>query len=142
MQNTSDLQAIDAVRAADTAWEKAFSSKDLAAAVAFVDSAGSVLAPNVAAATGHAAVQELFKGLYALPALSFHWRPTKVDAAHSGDLAYSTGTYDMSFNDPTGKPITDRGKYATVWRKQADGTWKVVVDVFNSDLPAPGTGSK
>jgi ketosteroid isomerase-like protein len=25
-----------------------------------------------------------------------------------------------------------------IWRKQADSSWKVVLDVFNSDLPAPG----
>lgn len=137
-QSTS---AADAVRAADIAWEKAVSSKDLAGAVAFVEPTGSILPPNAPIATGPEGVQALFEGFYALPALNIHWQPTKVEAARSGDLAYSSGTYEMSFNDPSGKPVADRGKYATVWRKQADGSWKVVLDVFNSDLPVPGTGS-
>jgi ketosteroid isomerase-like protein len=47
------------------------------------------------------------------------------------------GTYQGTMNDAKGKPITDRGKYVTVWKKQADGNWKVVVDIFNSNLPAP-----
>jgi ketosteroid isomerase-like protein len=39
--------------------------------------------------------------------------------------------------DPAGKPVTDRGKYVTIWKKQADGSWKVIADIFNSDLPMP-----
>jgi len=33
--------------------------------------------------------------------------------------------------------FNDKGKYVTVYRKQPDGKWKVVADIFNSDLPAP-----
>ncbi len=134
--------AADAVRAADIAWEKAFTSKDLAGAIAFVESTGSVLPPNAPTATGPAAVQALFQGFYALPELNLHWQPTSVEAAHSGDLAYSSGTYQMSFNSPSGKPLADRGKYVTVWRKQADGSWRVVRDAFNSDLPVPSSAPK
>lgn len=134
--------AADAVRAADIAWEKAFSSKNLAGAVAFVESTGSILPPNAPIAAGPAAVRALFDGFYALPALNLHWQATSVEAARSGDLAYSSGTYAMTFNGPSGKPLGDRGKYVTVWRKQADGSWKVVRDVFNSDLPVPGSVPK
>ncbi|MBI1722581.1 MAG: DUF4440 domain-containing protein, partial [Gemmatimonadetes bacterium] len=72
----------------------------------------------------------------ALPGFAGGWQPTTVVAARSGDLAYSIGTYELSWNDPTGKRVTDRGKYATIWRKQADGTWKVALDMFNADAPA------
>jgi ketosteroid isomerase-like protein len=37
--------------------------------------------------------------------------------------------------DPTGTSVNDRGKYLEVWKKQADGTWKCVMDMWNSDLP-------
>jgi ketosteroid isomerase-like protein len=40
-------------------------------------------------------------------------------------------------NDPKGSPIMDRGKYVAVWKKQADGSWKVAAESFNSDLPVP-----
>jgi len=36
------------------------------------------------------------------------------------------------------KPITDKGKYLTVFKKQADGNWKAVADMVSSDLPLPG----
>ena len=45
--------------------------------------------------------------------------------------------YDWA-NGPKGKPVADRGKYVTIWRKQPDGKWKVVADILNSDLPVPG----
>jgi len=37
--------------------------------------------------------------------------------------------------DASGKTISDKGKYLTVWKKEADGDWKVLVDTYNSDLP-------
>jgi len=131
--------AVDAVRAADVAWEKAFSGRDTTAAVAAVEPNGSVMGPNAAIATGPEAIRALFAGFYALPGMTLHWQAVTVEAARSGELAYSRGTYELSFTDPKGKPATDHGKYATVWRKQADGTWKVVLDIFNSDMPAPGS---
>jgi hypothetical protein len=41
----------------------------------------------------------------------------------------------MTMSDPKQtKTVTDKGKYLTVYRKQADGTWKAVADMINSDL--------
>ena len=37
--------------------------------------------------------------------------------------------------DASGKPMKDHGKYVEIFKKQADGTWKVVADIWNSDLP-------
>ena len=59
-----------------------------------------------------------------------------VEVARSGDLAYVTGTYELSETDAKGKPMTDKGKYLEVWKKQVDGNWKCVIDMFNSDLPS------
>jgi ketosteroid isomerase-like protein len=134
--------AADAVRAADLAWEKAFAARDTNAAVAAVEATGSVLAPNAPIATGPQAIRAAFTGFYALPEMQIHWQTTSAGAARSGDLAYTSGTYDLSFKDPAGKPAADHGKYVTVWRKQADSSWKVALDIFNSDLPLPAAGSK
>jgi ketosteroid isomerase-like protein len=130
--------AVDAVRAADIAWEKAMSSRDTAAGYATFEATGSVLPPNAPIGTGPEAIRAVFAGFYALPAMTVHWQPVTVEAARSGELAYSRGNYQLTFNDPKGNPVSDHGKYTTIWRKQADGTWKVVVDMFNTDLPMPG----
>lgn len=64
------------------------------------------------------------------------WHSNEVGAAHSGDLAYTSGTYQSALKGGSGKASVDKGKYLTIWKKQADGSWKVLFDTFNSDLPA------
>jgi ketosteroid isomerase-like protein len=71
-----------------------------------------------------------------VPGTQISWAPSKVEVAASGDLAYDQGTYTMTGPGPDGKPITDKGKYLAVVKKQADGSWKVAEDMWNSDLPA------
>jgi ketosteroid isomerase-like protein len=129
--------AAAAVRAADSAWAKAFLDKDAAASAGFLEAEGVIMAPNGPAVTGQPGARAMFESYFALPGLTGAWKASDVAASRSGELGYSSGTYEMSVNDSAGKPVPDRGKYATVWRLQPDSTWKVVVDVFNSDLPLP-----
>jgi ketosteroid isomerase-like protein len=70
------------------------------------------------------------------PDLSLTWTPVKAEMAASGDLGYTYGTYVFKDKDKDGKLVTAYGKYATVWKKQKDGSWKVVMDMGNS-APAP-----
>lgn len=132
----SKKPAADAVRDADQQWLKVFAAGDVEKSVAFCTEDGSVLAPNAPVATGRKAIGRLFSGFFALPDLTIEWRPAKVEVSRSGEMGYSTGAYKMSFKDASGKTVEDRGKYVTVWKRQADGSWKVALDIFNSDLPA------
>jgi len=70
------------------------------------------------------------------PDVSLTWTPVHADMAASGDLGYTYGTYVFTAKDKDGKPVISHGKYATVWKKQKDGSWKVVLDMGNSS-PAP-----
>jgi ketosteroid isomerase-like protein len=56
--------------------------------------------------------------------------------AASGDLGYTFGNYVLKAKDKDGKPVVEYGKYATVWKKQKDGSWKVAMDMGNAS-PAP-----
>ena len=66
------------------------------------------------------------------PASKFELQIDELDG--QGDLAYVRGHFHMVMN-PEGapEPVEDRGKYVEVRRKQADGTWLMSVDTFNSD---------
>ena len=62
--------------------------------------------------------------------------PVHIDVSSSGDLAYSFGNYEFRSIDKDGKPSIEHGKYTTIWRKQRDGKWKVVLDMGNA-TPEP-----
>jgi len=56
--------------------------------------------------------------------------------ASSGDLGYTYGNYVLKMKGQDGTPVTRYGKYTTVWKKQKDGTSKVMLDMGNSS-PQP-----
>lgn len=63
---------------------------------------------------------------------------THVEVDGDRDMAYVYGTYRMVMAAAEGEePVEDRGKYLEIWRRQPDGSWKVALDIFNSDLPLP-----
>jgi ketosteroid isomerase-like protein len=70
------------------------------------------------------------------PDLSLTWAPVQAEMAASGDLGYTFGNYVLKAKDKDGKPVVEYGKYATVWKKQKDGSWKVVMDMGNSSPSA------
>ena len=84
---------------------------------------------------GPAAIKAAIGQLSQAPGFNLTWKATRADVAASGDLGYTTGTYEMTMNNPAGSPAVDKGKYQTVWKK-IDGAWKVVVDAGSSDAPA------
>jgi ketosteroid isomerase-like protein len=131
----TNSKAADAVRAADAAWLKAYDTRDVAKAVAFFDEQGSMLAPYAPIATGKDAIAKLIAPEFRVQDYKLTWHADRADVARSGDLSYTSGTYEASFKEASGKAVSDRGKYLTVWKKQADGSWKVLFDMFNSDLP-------
>ena len=61
------------------------------------------------------------------------WKPVYADIARSGDLGYTYGTWENKGKDKDGNPVTRTGKYTTIWKKQKDGSWKIVMDVGNPD---------
>ena len=66
------------------------------------------------------------------------WTPVYADMAASGDLGYTYGTFEFRSKDKDGKPTVEYGKYASIWKKQKDGSWKVVMDMGNaSPVPKP-----
>lgn len=139
-QPAPDTRAADeaAIREADIAWSKAAAAKQVDEFVAYFADDASAFPPNAPIATGKEAIRESVAQHFEMPGFAVSWQAAKVEAARSGDLGFSQGTFEMTFNDPKGNPVMDRGKYVTVWKKQADGSWKAVADIFNSDLPASG----
>ncbi len=131
----ADTKIEEALRDLDAQWSAAAAAKDLDKTVSFYSDDAIVMPPNVPSATTKEAIRNIWKDMIASTS-SVSWKATRVEVAKSGDMAYLSGTYEVTLNDASGKPVNDRGKYLEVWKKQADGKWKCGADAWNSDLPA------
>ena len=131
-----------AIREIEAEWSKAAAAKDVERLVSFYADDASVFAPGTPVVTGKDAIRRTLDADFATPGSSLSFQPAKVEVSRGGDLAYCSGTYTMTMNDPKGKPVTDKGKYVAVYKKQPDGKWKCVADIHNSDLPAPAPPPK
>ncbi len=129
----ADVQAVKDVEAA---WVKDAASKDAEKWASYFTDDGSGLYPGAATLQGKAAIRAAMAPYFADPNFALTFQSTRTVASKGGDLVYSQGTYSMTMTDPkTKKPMTDKGKFLTVYAKQADGSWKAVADTFNSDSP-------
>jgi len=66
------------------------------------------------------------------------WTPTDAIMGPSGDIGYTWGHFEGHSKDANGNPVTTSGRYITIWRKQPDGNWKVVLDAGSNEPAAAG----
>ena len=127
----ADLRAVKEV---EVAWVKDVATKDPEKFASYFSDDGSGLYPGMPILNGKQAIKTAMAPLLADPNFSLTFQSTRAEASKGGDMVYSQGTYTMTMTNPkTKKPVTDKGKYLTVYRKQPDGSWKAVADTFNSD---------
>ena len=60
------------------------------------------------------------------------WTPVDAGISISGDLGWTSGTYEFRSKDKDGKVTIEHGKYTSIWKKQPDGNWKIVLDMGNA----------
>ena len=127
-----------AIRQLDDNFTKVVTSEkpdwDTALAAYYAEDAKWMMA-NMPMAEGRAAIKAAFS----------QWPPvrdftlTEVSLDGAGGLAYRhyASVVTMAVPGAPG-PVIDKGKGVEVFKKQADGTWRVIRDIGNSDLPVPG----
>ncbi|MEO6444066.1 MAG: DUF4440 domain-containing protein [Gemmatimonadaceae bacterium] len=97
-----------------------------------------LMAPGLPPLEGKAAIKQYVESAMHLPGFAIRWEPTRVHVARSGELAYMIERNEITAPNAAGKLVTSYGKVVTVWRKDAGGTWKNVVDMWN-EAPPPGS---
>lgn len=120
--------AADAVKKAEAEMLAAFKAKDSAKLLAHYADDAVVATPGRAAGRGRDAIAAMIADDFKDPAFTLDF--TNEKAAASGELGYTRGTFRVTYTDPqTKKAGNAAGTYVTIFRKQADGSWKVVEDV-------------
>ena len=125
-------RAADAIRRLDAEFMKAADARNAGALVkAFYAADAVLMPPNHPIVEGRANIQGFLQGLMDSGFTGIKLETTTV--VDAGDLAYGRGRYTLSMAPPGGAPVQDVGKYIVTYRRQADGTWWAVADIFNSD---------
>jgi len=121
-----------AIRAASADWNKAALAKDLDKSVSYYAEDAVFFVDKGALVKGKNSIRMAWKDLLAPAAPAVSFATSYVEVARSGDLAYEYGTAELTATPKKGKPTVEKAKYLTVWKKQADGSWKAVADMENS----------
>jgi len=104
-ETASNIQPVERIlRDLDAQWSKAAAAKDLEQTVAYYSEQAIVLPPNATRAARRETIRNLWKDLLATPGLVITWEPTNVKLSTSGEMAWVSGTYELTMNDPNGKP--------------------------------------
>ena len=117
----------------DDDWSKTAATKDADRVASFYAEDAIVYPPNEPMVAGRAAAKKVWASYFADPSFAISWKTTHAGVAKSGDLGFTAGTYEASWKGPDGKSGNEKGKYVCTWKKQKDGTWKAIHDIWNSD---------
>jgi uncharacterized protein (TIGR02246 family) len=126
---------VAAIKAMAAAWGPAETAGDAAALTEQYADGAFQLPPNGSIRVGKEAIQSAFRTDFDQ---SIHeTADVAEDVRVVGDLAFARGTYAAKSTPkvPGAAIVDDKGKWLTAYRRQADGSWKIVVDIWNSDLP-------
>jgi ketosteroid isomerase-like protein len=115
----------------DDDWAAAAATGDAKRVSMFYAENAIAYPPNAPMASGRAAAEKVWAAYFADASFKISWKTTHAEV--KGDLGYTSGTYQDSYKGPDGKTVNEKGKYLCVWKKQGDGTWKAIHDMWNSD---------
>ena len=117
----------------DDDWSAAAATRDAEKVASFYAENAIAYPPNEPVCVGRASAKKVWASYFAEPSFSISWKTVHSEVTKSGELGFTAGTYEDSFKGPDGKVIHERGKYLCVWKKQSDGSWKAVHDMWNAD---------
>lgn len=129
--------AVDVITRADASLQQAVAAKDLNKIMSFYADTAVLMPTAEPLVSGKAAIAEEWEHILAIPAFQNTSKLSRVEVSSSGDLAYTMGSYQTRLMGEDGKVVTEPGKWLSVWKKQPDGTWRVVVETYNTDIPPP-----
>lgn len=134
-----DLEAErEALRRADSAYTQAAATKDVDAWAGMYAQNANLYPPDDSTVSGSEAIRAYGAAFTAMEGFSATFHPLALEVGGGGDMGYTLSHFVITYTGPDGQPVTEQGRDLHVWRKQADGTWKIVIDIWNSDQPAAG----
>ena len=129
----TDAAVRDSLEAKNARLAMAMTTGDTATMMSIYADDAILMLADMPAARGREAIARLNAGMFSAYTVS-NAAFTTTDVIVTGDYAIETGAYRMTLKPRTGPAIPDTGKYVSVWRRDANGSWKMIRDISNSDL--------
>ncbi len=127
-----DVRAV--IEKGGEAWMAAFNAGDAAGVAALYSETAMLLPPDATQIQGRQAVQDTFQAWIDDGLKDIVFETVEVEA--SGDLAYEVGLYSVKVPAENDQMTTATGNFLVVWKKEADGVWRLYRDTWN-DTPPP-----
>ena len=134
----SEKSGIDAEKARvlrrDAEWVLAASEgRDIERILSFCPDDAVVLPPDLPAIIGKAALRQDVESSLRVPGFRITWSTDEAVISPDGQFAYLLGNNAVTMNDPTGEPVTTKGRAVTIWQRGTDGEWRCAVDIWNAE---------
>lgn len=136
---SSSAAAKQAIASEEANSNRAFHNRDLNALVAPYASKAVFILPGMPPQVGTAAIRNAYSEALKDPKFDVSFAADKVEVARSGDLAFTQGHFTMKGSDPKTEALTtSTGSYLTIFKKQPDGSWKIIEDWAAANPPPQG----
>ncbi len=129
-----------ALREADSRYTQLATAKDADGVSGLYAVDATIYPPTSATVSGLDGVRQFAAEFTSVPGLTLSFRPLVIDVSRDGDMGYTINAVEITVPDEAGNPVTELIRDFHLWRKQEDGSWKVVVDIWNAE-PATATAS-
>jgi len=130
---TSPQADADKLMQTSREWSKVAASGNMDAVLGYFDDNAVMISEGQPAVRGKQAIREYLEETAKVPGFKIEWDPQ--EAKVSGDMGYLIERTSVTMTGPQGSPVTQQLQGLTVWRKQANGSWKNVVDMSTSAAP-------
>lgn len=112
-------------------FEAAYNSGDAQAVAALYTEDGAVLPPGAPRIDGREGIAGLWQNFIDADVRDLDLETVELEA--SGDSATEVGRFTLTAPDGQGGRITAGGKYIVLWRRDADGVWRLHRDIWNNN---------
>jgi ketosteroid isomerase-like protein len=121
----------------DAEWAvAAFEGQDVDLILSFWTDDAVVIPPGLPSVVGKAALRQYVEGSRQIPGFRITWTSSDVTFSPDGQLAYMFSRNEVTMNAQDGTPTTTEGRAVTIWRRESDGEWRCVVDIWNTEAAA------
>ncbi|HAJ75027.1 MAG TPA: hypothetical protein DCM64_01085 [Gammaproteobacteria bacterium] len=134
-RNVDDAADQAAIREIDREIVRALNARDVETFLGFLADNARMQPPNAPILDGKPAIREMIEGLFALPDFSVTHTLDRIVVSESGDLAYISYVYQLTEPTEEGGTGTEEGKDISIYQKQADGNWKLTIDMWSANQP-------